>query len=170
MPRYDIDKKPNTSGRFILEDGSELNIAEAIRDIESKSNNEPIYLGKINYTEFTAGGTVTKYFPKVLNRNVIRRALIIFSSLDVYVTQQRINMNDSFLSETSRTAGSTSTTSSNVANNYCVQVIDGSKMQLNGEMGEMLNAPVDSFSMSFTIGDSAPIRGEVEIAVMEVLR
>lgn len=136
--------------------------------IVTKKDVEPKHLITIPYTEFVAGGTVSSFFPKALSRKATRRAFIFYNTMDVALTAQRFTMNDSFFVETSRTAGATATTSNVVANNSCIQIIDASSTFLSGSMGEMLNSPVDSISISVTIGTTAPVRGELSIAVIEV--
>ncbi len=159
------------TGKTRKNDNTVVNIADMMESISKKLINEtkPRLLATIDFSEFTAGGTVSRYFMKELNRNAKRRAIILYNTTDVIPSQQRVTMNDTFLYETTRTAGSTATTNQTVANRKCIQVIDGNPKSLSGDMGEMINAPVDSFGFSFTIGTTAPTTGEIKIAIVEVL-
>lgn len=126
-------------------------------------------LGVIDYTEFSAGGTVSRFFLKSLNRSAKKRVIVLFSTLDINMSSQRITMSDSLFSNTSRTAGSTATTTNILANNGCTQVIDSTSAQITGGFAGIIDMPVDSFSISFTVGATAPIKGEVKIGIIEVL-
>lgn len=126
-------------------------------------------LGSISFDEFTSGGSVTRFFPKALNRRAKKRVLVIFSTLDVSMNQQRLTMQDSLFSNTNRTAGSTTTTTQIVANNSCTQLIDGTIGQMQNSLAGIIDMPVDSLSISFTMGPTAPVRGEVKIGLIEVL-
>ena len=126
-------------------------------------------LGVIDYTEFSAGGTVSRFFFQSLNRSAKKRVIVLFNTLDVNMSSQRITMSDSLFSNTNRTAGSTATISQVLGNNNCTQVIDGTPQQMAGNFGGIIDMPVDSFSISFTVGATAPIKGEVKIGIIEVL-
>lgn len=166
------------NGRFIKENGQPANIADIIEGIYKKLTNEPEpkvqpepkLLVTIPFTEFTAGGSYTAYFDETLKRDIRKRTFILFNKMDQGLAEERVNFYDTKVSANRRTAGMNYATRVNVANNNAMQILDSGDSNLfNGPDSNYLNAPVNSFSMFFKMGTTAPIKGELQVWLTEVL-
>lgn len=135
--------------------------------------NGPKLLSSINFSEFSAGGTVTKQFFNALDRGAKRRCFILVNYMDIAMTGQRFTLLDSIVN-TTRSSGSSNSTSANVgtaANSGTtpnILIIDGTPKNFAGDTGDFINAPVDSFSLALTIGATAPTYGKIELYSIEL--
>lgn len=172
MYKYPIEKMTPSTGRMILEDGSIINVANMMKTIHEMITNEPepLLLTTIPYTEFTAGGSYTAYFDEALKRDIRKRTFILFNTMDQGLAEERVNFYDTKVSANRRTAGMNYATRINVANNSATQILDSGDSNLfNGPDSNYLNTPVNSFSMFFKMGTTAPIKGELQVWLTEVL-